>query len=80
MKYTFIMQETNLQNELVGNKLTSEFNADTIDEILEKFQYFLKGSGFFFDGTLRIDDEEESMELETTEIHLCSKGNASDIL
>ena len=63
MKYTFIMEETDIRGELVGNKLVSEFNADYLQDILVKFQDFLKGSGFVFEGQLDVvNDFEEPPE------------------
>jgi hypothetical protein len=63
MKYTFVMEETNLQGQINGNKVISEFQADMLSDILEKFQDFLKGSGFIIDGYLDVVndnfDEEE---------------------
>ena len=63
MKYTLIMEETDIRGELVGNKLVSEFNADYLQDILVKFQDFLKGSGFVFEGQLDVvNDFEEPPE------------------
>jgi len=63
MKYTLIMEETDIRGELVGNKLVSEFNADYLQDILVKFQDFLKGSGFVFEGLLDVvNDFEEPPE------------------
>jgi hypothetical protein len=58
MKYTFIMEETDIRGELVGNKLVSEFAADSLEDILVRFQDFLKGSGFVFDGQLDVINDE----------------------
>lgn len=58
MKYTFIMEETDIRGELVGNKLVSEFTADSLEDILVRFQDFLKGSGFVFDGQLDVINDE----------------------
>lgn len=33
---------------------TKEFSAVSLDTILQEFQYFLKGSGFEFDGNVQI--------------------------
>lgn len=35
-----------------------EFGAVTLDTILQEFQYFLKGSGFEFNGNIQIVPEE----------------------
>jgi len=63
MKYTFIMEETDIRGDLVGNKIVSEFKSDYLEDILVKFQDFLKGSGFVFDGQLDVvNDFEEPPE------------------
>lgn len=64
-----MMEETDIRGELVGNKLISEFQSDYLSDILEKFQDFLKGSGFIIDGQLDIvnDEYEEEWKLEEFE-------------
>jgi hypothetical protein len=53
-KFTFIREE----NSYVGNsKSTVEFSAVLLEDILEEFEYFLKGSGFHFDGKVTIEQE-----------------------
>ena len=50
-KFTFINEESSY----VGNcKTTTEFSAVHIDEILARFEDFLRGAGFVFDGHLEI--------------------------
>ena len=50
-KFTFINEESSY----VGNcKTTTEFSAVHIDDVLERFEDFLKGAGFVFDGHLEI--------------------------
>lgn len=39
--------------------MTIEFNADTIYDVLEQFQFFLRGSGFHFDGNLDFVNHED---------------------
>ena len=41
-----------------GNGLTMDFNAEYLPDVLEKFELFLKGIGFVFEGNLVILDEE----------------------
>ena len=64
-----MMEETDIRGELVRNKLISEFQSDYLSDILEKFQDFLKGSGFIIDGQLDIvnDEYEEEWKLEEFE-------------
>ena len=50
-KFTFINEESSY----VGNcKTTTEFSAAHIDEVLTRFEDFLRGAGFVFDGHLEI--------------------------
>ena len=63
MKYVFKQIDTYTPSET-----TVEFTADTLSTVLEQFEMFLRGSGFFFDGNLDFVDHEEQfkefMELE----------------
>ena len=63
MKYIFKQIDTYTPSET-----TVEFTADTLSTVLEQFEMFLRGSGFFFDGNLDFVDHEEQfkelMELE----------------
>lgn len=43
---------------------TVEFSADYIGDILEQFQMFIRGCGFYVDGTLDFVDDEEPEEQE----------------
>jgi DNA gyrase/topoisomerase IV subunit B len=50
-------------------KQTLEFRADTLDEILQNFEYFLRGCGFYFNGHLDFIDE-DSVKPDTEEDEL----------
>ena len=41
-----------------NSTLNKSFEAVSLDVILKEFQYFLKGAGFEFDGSLQIVPEE----------------------
>lgn len=45
-------------DEYHDSTLTKEFEAVQLQDILEEFQYFLKGNGFEFKGDLGIIEEE----------------------
>jgi hypothetical protein len=49
-KYTFICEE----EYGTPAKRTIEFSADSLDDILNEFEMFLRGSGFYFKGTLDV--------------------------
>ena len=57
MKYIFKQIDIYTPSEI-----TMEFNADTLPAILEQFEMFLRGSGFFFDGNVDIIEEESYKE------------------
>lgn len=46
-KFTLISEETDLQGNPVGNKITTEFTCDYLPDVFEKIQDFLRGSGFY---------------------------------
>ena len=51
MKYTLTCEQGTFKN-------TTEFEEDFLPSVLENMQLFLKGCGFYFDGTLDIINEE----------------------
>ena len=51
MKYTLTCEQGSFKN-------TTEFEEDFLPSVLENMQLFLKGCGFYFDGTLDIINEE----------------------
>lgn len=58
MKYTLI-----LEDEFAKTKVTHEFNEEYLPSVLEHFEQFLRGCGFYFDGTLDIVKPEISESL-----------------
>ena len=40
------------------SRSTLEFEADSLSVVLENFDRFLRGTGFFYDGVLTIENEE----------------------
>ena len=62
-KFTFTCQET----YGVPAKRTVEFEAVSLNDILAEVEMFLRGSGFYFQGTLDIVDESDYQEPEETE-------------
>lgn len=58
-KYTFICEEESTSySTAIESKKTVEFRADSLNDVLEQFESFLRGSGFYFKGTLDIVDYE----------------------
>lgn len=61
-KYTFICEH----DEFGSNSThTTEFRADTLNEILENFELFLRGAGFVTEGQLDfVRDDYDSVQIE----------------
>jgi hypothetical protein len=59
-KFTFICQEESMPfAHSIQSKRTVEFNAETLDSILNEFEMFLRGAGFHFNGQLDIVNVDE---------------------
>ena len=57
--YTF-KQENSDDEFQMNSSLVSRFEGDlNITQILEKFEEFLRGAGFFFDGTIQLVEENQ---------------------
>lgn len=52
-KYTFTCEQCD------GSTITVTCEKDGLIDVIENFEFFLKGSGFHFNGTLDIVNEEE---------------------
>jgi len=59
MKYVLQMIETDLSGNETKNNVTFTFHAETLTTVLEKYQDFLKGCGFVFEGVVDIVPDEE---------------------
>ena len=59
-KFTFVCEEESMPfSDSVTSKRTVEFNAESLDQILGEFEHFLRGCGFYVDGTLDFISEDE---------------------
>jgi len=58
-KYTFIAEHNDIYGNPSGHKVSTEFTADHISTVLENFDLFLRGVGFYPQGTLDYIPEEE---------------------
>jgi hypothetical protein len=56
-KYTFVCEYTDWQGKPDG-KVIHENQHDTLTSVIESFERFLRGAGFYFDGHLDIVEEE----------------------
>lgn len=60
-KYTFICEE----EYGTPAKRTVEFEADSLNDILNEFEMFLRGSGFYFRGTLDVVNDSDYEDTES---------------
>jgi hypothetical protein len=73
MKYVFKQIDSYTPSET-----TVEFEADSLETILEQFEFFLKGSGYKISGTLDIVYPDEEINYDGINIDLSSYGQQSD--
>lgn len=45
-KFTFICEHQDFYGKPNGHKVTTEFTVDSLDNVLENFDLFLRGAGF----------------------------------
>lgn len=58
-RFTFKCEHEGLRTDEVVITNTTEFKGETLDEVLENFELFLRGSGYFFDGRLDFVKEDD---------------------
>lgn len=51
-KFTFICEHTDIYGKPDGTKVTYEFNVDTLDNVLEHADVFIRGCGYYTQGVL----------------------------
>ena len=51
-KFTLIAEHTDIYGKPTSHKVTHEFNVDTLNDVLENTDLFLRGCGFVPTGTL----------------------------
>ncbi len=64
-KFTFVCQEESMPFvHSIQSKRTVEFNAETLGDIVNEFEMFLRGAGFHFEGHLDIVNEDDFNQFE----------------
>jgi hypothetical protein len=58
-KFTLTCQHTNPWTNESTCKNTHEFEVETLSEVLENFELFLRGAGYIFDGVVDVVPTEE---------------------
>jgi hypothetical protein len=77
-KMTFIAQHKDLLTNTEKYNITVDSYADSLYEIIENFELFLRGSGFYLDGRLEIVPfDEDPPNFDFTELSKVSKANDS---
>ena len=67
-RFTFICEDEPMPfSDGIISKKTVEFNGESLDDIINEFEMFLKGCGFNFNGHLDFVTEEEPPEWQTEE-------------
>ena len=72
-RYTFKCEHFDYNNftgkeEGVSSTHTLEFRADSLTAMLEQYEMFLRGAGFYFDGNLDIVDDSQWSEMSEEEV------------
>ena len=58
-KFTFICQEESIPFvNSVDSKRTVEFSAEALNDIMQEFENFLRGCGFYFNGRVDVVEED----------------------
>lgn len=74
MKYIFKQIDSYTPSET-----TVEFETDSLETILEQFEFFLKGSGYKISGTLDVVYPDEEVNFDGINIDLSSYGAAQPV-
>jgi len=62
-KFTLIAEHTDIYGKPTNHKVTHEFTVDTLDNVLENFDLFIRGCGFMPPpGTLDYIEDDFSMD------------------
>jgi hypothetical protein len=66
-KFTFIAEHKDLYGGHAGNKITHEFEAENLSDVLENFECFIRGAGYVVEGTLDFVDVESTDDVELSD-------------
>ena len=67
-KYTFTCEYEDIFTSKPDGKITLEVTEDSLTNVVEAFERFLRGAGFVFDGHLDIVDDDLEFEPERFEV------------
>lgn len=57
-KFKFECEHRNAWDETLDSKVTMEFDKEFLPDVLEQFEQFLRGCGYYFDGRLELVEDE----------------------
>ena len=60
-KEFYSFTKKSIENNDVVDRVETEFEAIYLDDIIERFESFLKGGGFHFKGHLQIVNDDENV-------------------
>jgi len=58
--FTLTCEHRKPWDESLDTRITVEFDKETLTEVIDQFQDFLRGCGYYFDGHLEIVTDEEA--------------------
>lgn len=61
-KFKFECEHRNVWDQTLDSKVTMEFEKEFLSYVIEQFEQFLRGCGYYFDGHLEIVEEESYKE------------------
>ena len=65
-KFTFICEDEPMPfSTSADTKRTVQFNSDSLGSVIEEFENFLRGCGFYFRGQLDFVDDDDDSYVET---------------
>jgi len=64
-KYTFTCEYVGMTGQPDGSKITLEVQEESLRNVVEAFERFLKGAGFVYDGYLDFVDDADSTSYDT---------------
>lgn len=49
-KFTFISEDVDLNGYKTGSKTTKEFTCESLSDVINEFEMFIRGTGYNFEG------------------------------
>jgi hypothetical protein len=56
--FKFECEHSNAWDQTLDSKVTMEFDKEFLPDVIEQFEQFLRGCGYYFDGRLELVEDE----------------------